>query len=198
MRNRVRVVDRGPDDALMNQVNQARINAAAALAAAGLGPTPPGPPVIPPTRDYAMFYSVTPSATTAPGANMAFPVNGPTSAGGITRLSTTTFNLAAVGTYEVSYQVSDTTGATQLQLLLVGLPPAVDVPVNGTVQPQSVVGRAVGATQLAGDVLITTTVPNTILAVNNPAGNANTIVQTPPDGTETKQNAATLVIKRLS
>lgn len=187
MRNRVRVVDRGPDDALMNQVNQARINAAAALAAAGLGPTPPGPPVIPPTRDYAMFYSVTPSATTAPGANMAFPVNGPTSAGGITRLSTTTFNLAAVGTYEVSYQVSDTTGATQMQLTL-----------GGVVQPQSVVGRAVGATQLAGDVLITTTVPNTILAVNNPAGNANTIVQTPFDGTETKQNAATLVIKRLS
>ena len=142
--------------------------------------------------DYAFFYSVTPSASTAPGVAMAFPVTGPAS-GTITRSGphpNTDFIIANAGVYEVSYQVSDTTGATQFELATGGF--GVYTPVAGTTM-----GRAVGATQINGRVFITATA-GMILSVFNPAGNANNIVQTPPDGSETVQQAATLTIHRIA
>jgi hypothetical protein len=138
--------------------------------------------------DWAQFYSVVPSQTTAPGANFAFPSVGPAKPGtGITALTAATFQLAVAGYYEVAYQYTDASGATQVQLTL-----------NGVAVPWSVIGGATGTTQKFGKVIILTSAANTVLALQNPPGNANTITTPPPDGTETHQNAATLTIDRLA
>jgi hypothetical protein len=110
------------------------------------------------SSDYADFYALMPGDNTAIvdfDNDVEFPQNGPNSATGITRVSATTFNLADVGTYEVHFTVS-VDEPCQLQLRL-----------NGMGLSSTVVGRATGNSQITGNFLIQTSVPNSFLSVMN-------------------------------
>ena len=137
---------------------------------------------------FADFFALMPgdnAATVAPGTDVSFPQNGPTSGTSITRLSATTFNLAAIGTYQVLFQVS-VTEAGQLILTL-----------NGADLSYTVVGRATGTSQLVGIALVQTSVINSILTVRNPSGNSTALTITPLAG-GTRSVSAHLTITRLA
>ena len=124
------------------------------------------------------------AATVAPGTAVSFPQDGPSSGTEITRIGPSTFNLAAVGTYQVMFQVS-VTEAGQLILRL-----------NGADVASSVVGRATGTSQIVGMSLVTTSSINSVLEVGNPAGNSTALTITPlADGT--RPVSAHLVITRV-
>lgn len=139
--------------------------------------------------NFANFFALMPpdnAATVAVGAPVLFPQNGPT--GGLappTRLTAGTFNLPAVGSYEISWQGSiNEPGQLQLAIGGVGL-------------PSTVVGRATGTNQIVGSTMITTVAPNSVLSVINPAGNAAALTMTPIAG-GTHAVSATLSIKQLA
>lgn len=123
------------------------------------------------------------AATVAVGADVSFPQDGPGS-GSITRASASAFNLSAIGTYQVTFQVS-VTEAGQLVLTL-----------NGTELANTVVGRATGTSQIVGTSLVETTAINSILTVRNPAGNPTALTITPLAG-GTRPASAHLVITQL-
>ena len=132
------------------------------------GPTGPSGSIA-----FADFFAMMPpdnAATIAVGSDITFPQNGPTSASAITRISASTFNLAAVGTYQVMFQVS-VNEAGQLVLTL-----------NGTEQAVTVVRRATGTSQIVGISLLTTSTPNSILTVRNPTGSSAALTITPLAG----------------
>jgi hypothetical protein len=122
---------------------------------------------------FADFYALMPgdnAATVAPGANVEFPRIGPTSSTTITKLGASSFSLAAIGTYQVLFQVSvDEPG--QLMLVLN------DVPLGHTV-----VGRATGTSQIVGMSLVTTSTTNSTLNVQNPPANSTALTITPLAG----------------
>jgi hypothetical protein len=156
-------------------------------ATGAVGPVGPQGPAAA-ALDFADFYALMPGdnvATVAAGADVTFPRNGPTSAGGITRIGVSTFNLAAVGIYEVMFQVS-VSEAGQLDLSL-----------NGVEQAFSVVGRAAGTSQIVGIALVTTAVPNSVITVRNPAGNPAALTITTTAGGNAAVSAH-LVITRLA
>ena len=65
--------------------------------------------------NFADFYSIMPpdnAATVAAGENIAFPQDGPNSAGSITRTGPDAFSLIDVGTYLIMFQVSVITVGT--------------------------------------------------------------------------------------
>jgi len=124
------------------------------------------------------------AATVAPGTDVLFSQDGPTSATAITRLTASTFNLAAIGTYQIMFQVS-VTEPGQLILTL-----------NGADLAYTVVGRATGTSELAGMSLVTTNVINSILTVRNPAGNSTALTITPLAG-GTRPVSAHLVITQI-
>ena len=124
------------------------------------------------------------AATVAPGTDVLFPQDGPTSATAITRLTASTFNLAAIGTYQIMFQVS-VTEPGQLILTL-----------NGADLAYTVVGRATGTSELAGMSLVTTNVINSMLTVRNPAGNSTALTITPLAG-GTRPVSAHLVITQI-
>ncbi len=136
-----------------------------------VGPTgPAGPSGI---TAFADFFALMPpdnAATVAVGADVSFPQDGPTSAGSISRIDASTFNLSAIGSYQVVFQVS-ITEAGQLILTL-----------NGADLAYTVVGRATGTSQIVGTSLVTTSVINSILTVRNPAGNSTALTITPLAG----------------
>lgn len=137
--------------------------------------------------DYSLFFALMPgdnTETIAVGAAVEFPQDGPTT-GVITRTSTSTFNLPAVGTYEVAWQVS------------IDEPGQLELAIGGAGLPDTVVGRATGTSQIVGDTLITTSVPNSILSVINPLGNSTALTVTPIAG-GANAVSATLVIRRLA
>jgi hypothetical protein len=125
------------------------------------------------------------AATVAPGTDVSFPENGPTSGTTITSTSPSTFNLSAIGTYEVLFQVS-VTEAGQLILTL-----------NGADLAYTVVGRATGTIQITGIALVNTTVVNSVLTVRNPAGNATALTITPVAG-GTRPVSAHLIITQIA
>ena len=141
-----------------------------------------------PTLSFADFYALMPGDNAAPvagGTAVQFPQNGPTDGSGtITRLSASTFNLSAIGTYEIQFQVS-VTEAGQLGLSL-----------NGVLLSYTIVGRATGTSLMTGTCLVTTSVINSVLSVTNPPGNATALTITPVAG-GTYPASAHLVIKRL-
>lgn len=140
---------------------------------------------------FGNFYALMPGdnpATVAAGAAVEFPENGPATAG-VTRASASTFTLVAIGTYEISWQVS-VTEAGQLDLWLDSGAGAVEL-------AQTVVGRATGTSQIVGSTLITTTVTNSVLSVRNPSGNSPALTITPVAG-GTHAVSATLTIKQLA
>ena len=129
------------------------------------------------------------AATVAAGTAVSFPQNGPTSGSGITRISANTFNLSALGTYEVMFQVSVTEPG---QLVL-----ALDSGAGALELSYTVVGRATGTSQIVGMSLVTTTAANSTLSVHNPTGNSPALTITPIAG-GTHPVSAHLVIKRLN
>jgi hypothetical protein len=138
------------------------------------------------SKDYSMFFALMPgdnSATVATGAAVLFPQDGPSS-GVIVRTSASTFKLPAIGTYEITWQVSvDEPG--QLQLAI-----------GGSGLADTVVGRGTGTNQMFGNTFITTMVSNSILSVINPPGNPAALTITPIAG-GTHSVSATLSIKML-
>lgn len=146
----------------------------------------PGIPGAPGILDFSDFFALMPgdnAATVAPDTAVLFPQNG-SSSGVITRLNSSMFNLPTIGTYLVQFQVS-VTEAGQLMLRLNSEPIA-----------NSVVGRATGTSQIVGVSLVTTTTPNSVLEVINPAGNAAALTITPVAG-GTHPVSAHLVIIRI-
>ena len=126
-----------------------------------------------PSGAFADFYALMPpdnAATVAVGSAVQFPQDGTISGGVITRLDASTFNLSAIGTYQVMFQVS-VTEAGQLVLAL-----------NGAELPYTVVGRATGTSQIVGMALITTSVVNSALSVRNPSGGFVALTVTPLAG----------------
>ncbi len=135
---------------------------------------------------FSEFYALMPgdnTATIAPGTAINFPQNGPTN-GIITRSSANQFILPDVGIYQINWQVS-VSEAAQLILQL-----------NGTELTNTTVGRATGTSQIVGNTIIITTLPNSILSVVNATGNTPAITITPTAG-GTRAVSATLVITRI-
>ena len=87
-------------------------------------------------------------------------MDGPNSGAVIQRTGPSSFNLSEIGSYQILFQVS-INEAGQLVLTL-----------NGEDLEYTVSGRATGASQIIGMVIVRTTVINSILTVRNPAGNA--------------------------
>jgi hypothetical protein len=148
----------------------------------------PGIPGAPGILGFADFYALqgTVSPDNGPIAlngAVHFPRNGSLS-GAVTRTSSSSFNLITIGTYLVLFQV-DIAEAAQLELTL-----------NGGIIPNSVVGRAQGHTQITGLSLVTTSTPNSVLEVRNPAGNPGAITIPVNDG-GTQAISSHLVIIRL-
>lgn len=137
---------------------------------------------------FADFFALMPpdnAATVAPGTDVSFPQDGPTSGTTIARTGPSSFNLAAIGTYQILFQVS-INEAGQLILTL-----------NGADLAPTVVGRATGTSQIVGMALVQTTVINSILTVRNPAGNSTALTITPLAG-GTRPVSAHLVITQLA
>jgi hypothetical protein len=137
---------------------------------------------------FADFFALMPpdnAATVAPGTDVSFPQDGPTSGTAIARTGPSTFSLSAIGTYQVMFQVS-VTEAGQLILTL-----------NGADLAYTVVGRATGTSQIVGMALVQTTVINSLLTVRNPAGNSTALTITPLGG-GTRPVSAHLVVTRIS
>jgi hypothetical protein len=160
---------------------------------AGL-PGPPGPPGATgpagpagSVLDFAHFFALMPpdnAATVAVGADVDFPQDGPESGGVIARTGADTFNLAAIGTYHVEFQVS------------VNEPGQLILTLNGSDLDYTVVGRATGTSQISGSALVTTSAIDSILTVRNPAGNSTALTITPLAG-GTRQVSAQLTIMRV-
>jgi hypothetical protein len=123
------------------------------------------------------------AATVGSGQPVSFPQDGSAN-GTITRVNASSFNLAEVGTYQVTFQVS-VTEPGQLELSL-----------DGVALPATVVGRATGTSQLVGDSLVTTTTPNETLEVLNPVGNSPALTITPLAG-GLQPVGASLVVQQL-
>ena len=139
--------------------------------------------------DFADFFGTMPpdnAATVAIGANVLFPQVGPVSAtGGMTRISSVDFQFRAIGTYQVTFQVS-VNEAGQLVLAM-----------NGIELPYTIVGRATGTSQIVGTALVQTTSPNSTLSVRNPIGGFVALTVTPLAG-GSQPVSAHLVITRLN
>lgn len=136
---------------------------------------------------FADFYALMPpdnAATVAPGTDVSFPEDGPNSGAEILRTGASSFNLTEIGTYQIFFEVS-VDEAGQLMLTL-----------NGEDLEYTVFGRAAGASQIVGTALVETTIPESILTVRNPAGNAAALTITPLAG-GARPVSAHLVIVRI-
>ncbi len=137
--------------------------------------------------NYADFYALMPpdnAATVAPGTDVSFPQDGPSSGADISRTGPDSFNLAQIGTYQILFEVSvDEAG----QLLLT---------LNGADLAYTVVGRATGTSQIVGMAIVETTAVNSVLTVRNPAGTASALTITPLAG-GTRPVSAHLVITQI-
>jgi Collagen triple helix repeat (20 copies) len=144
---------------------------------------PQGPPG---SGMAAEFFALMPPDNAAfvfPGTDVSFPQDGPATAGAtIARTGPSTFNLASIGLYRVTFQVS-VNEAGQLILTL-----------NGADMAYTVVGRATGTSQITSTVLVRTTVINSILTVRNPAGNPTALSISPQAG-GTRPVSASLLIE---
>jgi hypothetical protein len=136
---------------------------------------------------FSDFFALMPpdnAATVAPGTDVSFPEDGPTSGSAVTRTGPSSFNLSAIGSYQIMFQVS-VDEAGQLILTL-----------NGADLAYTVAGRATGTSQIVEVALVSTTVINSILTVRNPAGNSTALTITPLAG-GTRPVAAHLVITQI-
>lgn len=158
-----------------------------------IGPAgPQGPQGIPgpagTVLSFADFYALMPGDNADPvaaGTDVDFPQDGPNSGDGIARASASSFTLADIGTYQVTFQVS-VTEPGQLVLTL-----------NGTELPYTVVGRSAQGSQITGTALLTTATDNAVLTVRNPEGTADPLTLTPNAG-GTEPVSAHLTILQLA
>jgi hypothetical protein len=137
---------------------------------------------------FADFFALMPpdnTETVAHGTDVSFPQNGPTKGTTIARTGPSTFNLSAIGTYQVLFQVSVTEPG---QLILT---------INNADLAYTVVGRATGTSQIVGMALVKTTAINSILTVRNPASNSTALTITPIAG-GTRSVSAHLVITQIA
>lgn len=138
---------------------------------------------------FGYFYALMPpdnADTVAAASAVDFPRELGTST--ISRHSASEFILPAIGSYEVSWQVS----VSEAGQLVLGLDSG-----SGVVElPDTVVGRATGTSQIVGHVVVVTTSATSILSVRNPAGNTPALTVTPLAG-GTHPVSASLVIKQL-
>jgi hypothetical protein len=124
------------------------------------------------------------SSSVPPGTSVEFPQTGPSSSTTISAFGFSSFRLAAIGTYQVMFQVSvDEPG--QLVLALNGVPLA-----------YTVVGRQTATSQIVGMFLVSTSSPNSTLNVQNPLGNSTALTITPNAG-GTQPVSAHLVITQI-
>ena len=123
------------------------------------------------------------SVTVAPGTDVEFPSDGPTT--GLIRAGPSTFTLPAIGLYSVQFQVS-VTEAAQLCVAL-----------NLAELPYTVVGRATGTSQLVGTCLVRTSTTNSVVSIRNPAGSSTALTITPLAG-GIKSVSAHLVILQIA
>ncbi len=122
------------------------------------------------------------AATVAPGTDVDFPQDGPSTSSVTTRSSASAFVLATPGVYRVTFSVSvDEPG----QLILT---------LDGTDLTHTVAGRATGTSLLGMTTLVETTSANQVLTVRNPTGNSTALTVTPIAG-GTRPVAATLLIE---
>ena len=151
-------------------------------AAGSVGPQGPVGGVL----NYADFYALMPpdnAATVAPGTDVSFPQDGPNSGTGIARTGASSFSLAQIGTYQILFELSvDQAG----QLLLT---------LNGADLAYTVVGRATGASQIAGMAIVETNTVDPILTVRNPASNAAALTITPLAGGTRSVSAHLLIVQ---
>ena len=136
---------------------------------------------------FADFFALMPgdnAATVPPGTAVQFPQNGPASGTDIVRVNQNAFNLAAIGTYLVTFQVS----VQEFGQLVMDL--------NGVELSYTVVGRATGTSQIVGTAMVTTSSINSILEVHNPVGNSPALTIAPVAG-GTHAVSAHLTILRL-
>ena len=155
----------------------------------------PIPPSV--TSNFAEFYALMPgdnAATVAVDAPLLLPQDGPSFGSVITRSSPSAFQLATVGFYEVSWQVSVTEAAQML--LWVNSGAVVGAGAAPAKIPYTVIGRATGTSQLVGRSTIETTVPNTIISLRNGAS-ASALTITPIAG-GTDSVSANIVIRQLA
>jgi predicted Abi (CAAX) family protease len=124
------------------------------------------------------------AATVAPGTDVSFPENGPSSGAAIARTGPSTFNLSSIGTYQIMFQVS----VTEVGQLILTL--------NGADLTYTVSGSQAGNSDIVGMSLVTTTVINSLLTVRNPAGNSASLTITPMAG-GTRPVSAHLVITEI-
>jgi len=141
---------------------------------------------------FADFYALMPpdnAVPVAPGSDVDFPNNGPNGGAQIFRTGADTFNLSAIGVYQVLFQVG-VDEAGQLVLTLNSGAGAAEL-------AYTVVGRATGTSQIVGLALVQTSVVNSILTVRNPASEPTALTITPLAG-GTEPVSAHLVITRLA
>jgi hypothetical protein len=134
---------------------------------------------------FGYFYALMPSdnaATVAPGMPVLFPRDG--AASGIIGVTDSEFLLPTIGVYEVFWQVS-VSEAGQLVLAL-----------DGVEQLHTVAGRATGTSQITNTVLLVTTTENSLLTLQNPAGNPAALTITPLAG-GARAVSASLIIKKI-
>ncbi len=118
----------------------------------------------------ADFFAWMPEDNASPiavGADVDFPRDGENSLTGINRTSPNSFALSNVGLYLVLFNVP-VTEAGQLVLAL-----------DATELLSTVSGRTTGMTQICGNSLVRTTVPNSVLTLRNPNGNPIALTLTP-------------------
>jgi len=133
---------------------------------------------------YADFYALMPPDNTEAinaGEDVPFPEDGPSSGGSITRISDTEFNLAEVGTYQVLFQVSISSGG-QLVITL-----------NNDELDYTVFGLSADETELVGMAIVNTTIPDSVLTVRNPASSLTSIELTQNAGGEEAVSAHLII-----
>ena len=142
--------------------------------------------LIQPTLGFLDVYALMPSdnsGNVAVGADVQFPNIGATSASDIVKTTPSTFTLGPIGVYNVFFNVGiDSSGQLVVTLNNVQLPRTV----VGTTSPNAIIGQ----------MIITTTVVNSVLTIRNPTGNiAALTIKTNMGGTNAV--SAHLIITRL-
>ena len=134
-------------------------------------------------------YESTIAVKTAPGTGrVPFPRLGATN-GGATSIDGSSFTLPNVGTYEIIFTVH-TAEPGQLQAELNG------VDIVESVTPN--MNPTAGGHLFVGHIIVTTTLPNEILAIVNPTGNTPALTIVTADGSSTHANAQRLIIKQIA
>jgi hypothetical protein len=123
------------------------------------------------------------SSTIAIGGDVEFPSDGPFFGSDVARVGPSSFNLLAIGTYQILFQVS-ITEAGQLVVTL-----------NNLQQTYTTVGRSTRTSQIVGMCLVQTLSPNNILTIRNPSGNPASLTITPNAGGAGSVSAHLVIIR---